>query len=415
MSLRITLVRHGRSTANGAGIWQGQQESPLSDEGQEQARLVAKRLAGRRFDLVVSSDLERARQTATALDRPFETDPEWREMDLGGWEGRPFDEVSRLHPDLLQAIRRGEAIAFGGTGETVADFERRTKAVFDRLAERVGEGSVLVFTHGGVIDAIAGRYLGRRPDKRSYPIVDNTSLNVFEDGGQQPDPRRLRLGVFNDAGHLGFDTGFLGRMAKEGVPIAGFVRHGVTKANKEGRIQGQNCWALDQEGRDQARRLADWYGPVDRVISSPLDRARQTAEAFGLGDLVEPDEAIQEMAFGDWEGLVFTDLDRSGDELAVRVYRGGEDLPRGGSGESFAQVIERMAGFLGRFRADPAQRTLVISHGTAVRALVASVLGRGPEVIETLCVPANTGVTHLAFSAHGPMLADYSVAPHLDH
>ena len=54
--MEITFVRHGQSEANAAGRWQGQSDSPLSEHGQEQARLLAKRLAGRPFDVVLASD-----------------------------------------------------------------------------------------------------------------------------------------------------------------------------------------------------------------------------------------------------------------------------------------------------------------------------------------------------------------------
>lgn len=410
--LRVTLVRHARSVANDASVWQGQHESPLSPEGQVQAKRLADRLAGRSFDLVVASDLGRAQETAAALDRPFDTDPAWREMSLGGWEGKTFEEVSRLHPDLLEALRRGEAISFGGTGETLAEFEQRALAALDRLVERVGEGSVLVVTHGGVIDAVVGRHLGRVPERRSFPIVTNTALTVVEAGGPGSSFPSTRLTTFNDATHLGSVVGYLGRMRDEGVPVAGFVRHGITRANKEGRIQGQSCWGLDEEGRRQASRFAEWYGPVDRVVTSPLRRARETAAA--IAETVEEDPDIREMAFGDWEGLALSDLHEAGDELAARIYRDGEDLPRGGTGESFAQLAYRMRGFLDRFLPQPGRRTLVVTHGGAIRALMAVILERGADLVAGVAVSANTGVTHVAFTDDGPMLADYSLAPHLE-
>jgi glucosyl-3-phosphoglycerate phosphatase len=183
MPLRITLVRHGRSEANEASIWQGQGNSPLSGEGRAQAAALASRLADQPFDLVVASDLERARATAEALGRPVELDPRFREMDLGGWEGRHFEEVAAEHPDLLEAIRSGEAVRFGGTGETTDEFEARCVAALDDLAARVGEGSVLVATHGGVIDALVGTRLGRVPGRRTFPIVTNTSMTVLRGEG----------------------------------------------------------------------------------------------------------------------------------------------------------------------------------------------------------------------------------------
>lgn len=398
--LRITLVRHGQSEANLAQVWQGQGDAALSPEGVEQAKRLAARLAGRDFDLVVASDLARAADTARAVaDHRVELDPAWREMDIGAWEGKTFEEVRRLHPDLLEAIRNGEAVAFGRTGETLADFESRILEALRRLAQRVGEGDVLVVTHGGVIDAVVGSVLGRVAGRRTFPIVANTALTVLEGT-----PDGLRLRRFNDATHVE-------PQPTADLPMAAFVRHGVTSANKEQRIQGQSCWGLDEDGHRQAAALAAWYGPVDRVVSSPLQRALETARAFGVE--VETDDDLKEMGFGAWEGLRYRDLRASSDPLARRIYHDGEDLPRGGSGESFAQLTERVSRFLGRFRPDPGSRTVVVSHGAAIRALVASVCGRS-DVWRRLVTPDNTSVTHIAWSDEGPMLWDFCLAPHLE-
>ncbi len=410
MSLRIILIRHGRSEANEAEIWQGQGDAPLSVEGRRQVGRLAERFRDRSFDLVISSDLQRARDTADALGGKVEEDPEWREIDLGGWEGRTFSEVAAHHPDLLDAIRHGEAMAFGETGETLAEFEQRVLSALDRLVARVGEGQVVVATHGGVIDTIVGRFLGRIPGRRTFPIVTNTSLTTLETGGLRLDQETLRLATFNDSAHLGHDAGFLGRCRSIGTPVLGLLRHGVTAANKEGRVQGSSCWGLDEEGHLQARAVSEWYGPVDHLISSPLDRAQQTAAAFGVP--VETDPDLAEMSFGSWEGKQFSELVAAGDEQLMAVYRDGADLPRGGTGETFAQVLKRMGGYLERVR--PQGRTLAVSHGAAIRALVGVISGRGSEIPDHLGVSRNTGVSHVALGTGGPLLVDYSVAPHLE-
>lgn len=410
MSLRIILIRHGRSQANEAEIWQGQGDAPLSAEGRRQVGRLGERMRPRPLDLVISSDLQRAHDTAAVLGVPVEVDPQWREMDLGGWEGRRFEEVAALHPDLLEAIRRGEAVAFGGTGETIRQFEERVFDALDRLVNRVGEGRVAVVTHGGVIDAIVGRFLGRLPGRRTFPIVTNTALTTLETGGLRLDHETIRLASFNDSAHLGHDAGFLGRVRSEGTPVLGLVRHGVTRANKEGRIQGSSCWGLDEEGHRQAVALAEWYGPVDHVVSSPLTRAMETAAAFGVDFTTDLD--LAEMSFGEWEGERFSDLAAAGDEQLMAVYRDGADLPRGGTGETFAQVLKRMGGFLDRV--SPRGRTLAVSHGAAIRALVGVISGREAEIPDHLGVSHNTGVSHVALTANGPMLIDYSIAPHLE-
>lgn len=410
MTVSITLVRHARSEANEAQIWQGQGDAPLSETGRRQAVQAGRRLARRHFDLVVSSDLVRAHDTARATDHPVETDPVWREMNLGDWEGRTFDEVAQEHPDLLDAIRSGAAVKFGRVGETIEEFEERAMGALHDLARQVGSGSVLVVTHGGLIDVVVGRLLGR-VGRRTFPIVTNTALTELRYESFGDEPARFRLQSFNDATHLGWEEGFLGRMRTEGRPIVGFVRHGVTAANKERRIQGQTCWGLDTEGHDQARSFAARYGSVDRLWTSPIPRARQTAEAIAPPSATA-DEDLMEMGFGTWEGALYDDLIAGGDDAVRRVFVDGEDLPRGGA-ERFVDVAKRMRTFLDRAVRDPGERVLAVSHGAAIKSLVADIHGRGTDINRDVTVSHNTGVTHIVVTDDGPWVADWSVAPHL--
>ncbi len=415
MTFSITLVRHAQSEANAAGIWQGQGDAVLAADGREQARRLGQRLGQRDFDIVIASDLSRTQETAELAGRPAgRLEKSWREMDLGVWEGRTFTEVAERHPDLLEAIRRGEAVSFGETGETIAEFEERVIEAFDRLVDELGgAGHALVFTHGGVIDALAGRFFGRVEGRRTFPITTNTAMTVLA-GDPGRSGGRPRLSSFNDATHLGLDVGAVGRFREDGVPIAGLIRHGVTEANMTGRIQGQQCWGLHADGRKQARLLADWYGPVDRVISSPIQRARETAAVIASANGVAYDDRLMEQSFGDWEGVLTAEMGDEDTEVLRRIYRDGEDLPRGRTGETFAELVARLAGFIGHVAIDPAERTAIVSHGAAIKAAVAHVLGNVVDIQSNLVVSPNTGVTHIAFTDGGPMLMDYAIAPHLE-
>jgi probable phosphoglycerate mutase len=411
----ITLVRHAQSEANAAGVWQGQGDAILAQDGRHQARALEPRLAHRHFDVVISSDLARTQETAELAGRsPDRIEKSWREMDLGAWEGRTFTEVAERHADLLEAIRRGEAVSFGETGETIAEFEERTLEAFGRLVDEVGdEGHALVFTHGGVIDAIVGRYFGRVQGRRTFPITTNTAITAFT-GEPGRSHGRPRISHFNDATHLGHDVGATRRFRDDGIPIAGFVRHGVTEANKTGRIQGQHCWGLHDDGHEQAKRLAAWYGPVDRVISSPIQRARETAAALVPINDVAYDDRLMEQSFGRWEGVLTSEMAHEDLDMLKRIYVDGDDLPRGHTGETFATLVSRLAGFLTEVAVDPGERTAIVSHGAAIKAAVAHVLGSRVDIQSNLAVSRNTGVTHVAFPPSGPMLMDYAIAPHLE-
>src|SRR5690606_11060645 len=85
------------------------------------------------------------------------------------------------------------------------------------------------------------------------------------------------------------------------------VRHGRTPANAQGRLLGRSDAGLDDAGRRQAAATAALLGPVDRVVSSPLERARQTAAAFGMP--IEVDERWIELDYGEWDGRPVRDVE----------------------------------------------------------------------------------------------------------
>jgi probable phosphoglycerate mutase len=125
------------------------------------------------------------------------------------------------------------------------------------------------------------------------------------------------------------------------------LRHGPTDWNAAGRIQGRTDIALSDAGyaRMAAVRLPDaLWGP--RVFSSPLLRARQTAEALALADPVL-DARLMEQNWGRWEGLTRDEIiARDGADCYVRAgaHRGGAFRPPGG--ESTQEVLDRVAAFL---------------------------------------------------------------------
>jgi broad specificity phosphatase PhoE len=153
---RLLLLRHGQSTWNAEGRWQGWADPPLSAEGEAQSRRAAAWLAGEGFTGVVSSDLRRARQTAaivaTELGLPEPpVDARLRERDVGEWSGRSHDEINRLWPGQLEAWRAGQLERPPG-GESQDELTARVMA---GIREWVAvDGVLLVVTHGGVIHTV---------------------------------------------------------------------------------------------------------------------------------------------------------------------------------------------------------------------------------------------------------------------
>ena len=405
---RITFVRHGQSEANRAGIWQGSGSSPLTGEGRSQAARVRERLARREFDIVQSSDLERCRDTAAGAGFAPELDSRWREGDLGEWEGLSMRKVWEEDGEYLRRIRSGEDLPLGRTGETAAEVaERAVSAIDSLLFSRLREGGeALVFTHGGLITGMVRRLLGMSAEGQNLGVPANTGLCQMAFLGE-----RTVLTVYNDSSHLGPLTPWVEWAREEGAAVLELVRHGVTIANLARRVQGQSDWGLHEKGRRQAEALGRWIGPVDFLYTSPLERARDTAGiAFDLA--AQPLDDLMEINMGEWEGEYWEELAAAG---RLDEHRAGRDSPRGGSGETWAELQRRAAKTInGLAVAHPGRRVAVTSHGGTIRAYVAGVLGFGYGELGRLGALGNTSVSQITAGGDRVTLTSYNVAGHLE-
>ena len=154
---RILVWRHGRTDWNATGRFQGHADVPLNEDGVVQAKRSAEALALLRPRAIVSSDLDRASQTAAALSLatgvPVLLDRRLREIDVGTWQGLSRDEILAVDPDLAARFFAGEDVRRSPSGETVGEVGRRAGAALAEIGAAAPDGStVVVCTHG-----VAGR------------------------------------------------------------------------------------------------------------------------------------------------------------------------------------------------------------------------------------------------------------------
>ena len=404
MAIEISLVRHGETEANAAGVWQGSSDSPLSMAGRDQVTRLGQRFEANRFDLVLTSDLGRALQTATVIGGA-EVDERWRELHLGSWEGLTQSEIADRDPDVAAALGSGADIAFGG-GERVSDMVERLIDAFYELADRLADGErALVIGHGGALLTLISVLLGVDTRHRILRLT-NTSVTTIrvQDG-------RPQLATFNDMTHLAGDP----VRADEGSTHVILARHGETVANLEARWQGQTGGSLTERGRDQARRLANVFPSVDALYSSSLTRAVDTARFVADGHRIELRELpdLQEISFGRWERMTRAEVE-SADPSAWAELVSGIDVARGGTGETFGQVQQRMHDAIGAMADHHSGKKIgVISHGGATRAFAARVLGLDFAGRQALGLLDNTAMARVVYSSRGPALASWNLTPHL--
>ncbi len=181
----VILLRHGRTTANAGGVLAGWTPGvQLDDRGQEQARGVAARLAPVPLAAVVSSPLERCRQTAEAVvaDRELtvQTDDRLGEARYGDWTGRPIKEL--VKEPLWKVVQQHPSAAVfpGPEGEGLAQTQVRAVAAVREWNAKLGAGAVwLACSHGDVIKAIVADALGLHLDLFQRIVVDPASISVI--------------------------------------------------------------------------------------------------------------------------------------------------------------------------------------------------------------------------------------------
>ncbi len=184
---RIVMVRHGETAWNAEGRVQGQLDIPLNDLGQAQARAVAAVLGGERFAAIYSSDLSRVTQTAAptaqALGLPVALDAALRERHYGMFETLTYVEVKEKHPAEYARFRDKDLDYDFGTGESLRNFNQRSLACVRGIAARHAGGSVLVFTHGGVLEMVYRHAQNAGLSSVRNFEIPNAAINRVEIGG----------------------------------------------------------------------------------------------------------------------------------------------------------------------------------------------------------------------------------------
>jgi len=166
------------------------------------------------------------------------------------------------------------------------------------------------------------------------------------------------------------------------------LRHGQTPYSVDKRFAGRIDIGLTAEGEAQARAAAARLAKagVDAIVSSPLSRARLTAQAVAsaAGGLpVAVDEGFAETDFGDWDGLTFAEAAaRSQPEVDAWLASTAVAPP---GGESFVTVRSRVLAGLSRvLSAYPGQKVVVVSHVTPMKILLAEALGAPLEAVHRM-------------------------------
>lgn len=182
--MKLCIVRHGETAWNAEGRVQGQLDIPLNAIGEAQARALAQVLGHERFDAVYSSDLRRVRQTAeptaALLRREVILSEKLRERHYGIFQGLLYSEAKVRFAEDFVRFRTKDLDYDFQTGESLRGFAERCLSFFSDLAARENGRSVLVFTHGGVLEVLYRHATGRGLTSPRDFEIPNAAVNRFE-------------------------------------------------------------------------------------------------------------------------------------------------------------------------------------------------------------------------------------------
>lgn len=169
----IWLIRHGETAWSLSGQHTGRTDLPLTANGERRAQEIGRQLAGKRFELVLTSPLQRARETCrlAGYGAVAQIEPDLREWDYGDYEGRTSAQIQETVPDFniwSSPVPHGE---------TIDQVAARARRVIARAT--TAHGDVALFAHGHILRILAACWLGIPPDGGRFFALDTASTGVL--------------------------------------------------------------------------------------------------------------------------------------------------------------------------------------------------------------------------------------------
>lgn len=434
-------MRHGESTYNVERRVQGHlDQSFLTEAGQTGARQVGAALQDLSFAAIYSSPLKRARETAELIRSILNQNngtvaPELqitdnlKEINLPLWEGLTFQEVETNYPEGYQDWRQSphELQMDVPTPDGVKQFYpvpalyEQARQFWREVLPHHPNETILVVAHSGINRCLLNTAIGLEPDAYQALHQSNCGISVLNFAGTFGSP--VQLESVNLTAHLGEPLP-QPRVNQKG-PRFLLVRHGETDWNRQQRFQGQIDVPLNAQGRSQSQQTAAFLENVaiDRAISSPMLRPKETAEIIlqKHPDVsLELDDNLREISHGLWEGKLEAEIEQAfpGELDQWKTAPETVQMPEG---ENLQQVWQRaIAAWTALLDSTPPNlsdrptTTLVVAHDAVNKAILCHLVGQGPEHFWTF-KQGNGSVTVIDYvqgMTHRPLIHALNITSH---
>ncbi|MBB5335020.1 alpha-ribazole phosphatase [Pectinatus brassicae] len=203
MLTKIILIRHGQTTWNIEGRFQGQSDVELMPEGIEQAQKLADSFPLTTLDAVYCSDLKRTRCTAKIIadkfNLPLNTTAQLREMNFGKWEGMFFDDINKKWPNAINNFFADPLSITIPDGETFSQVQNRAIDAIDNIISNNSGNTIAIVAHGAINRTILS-YAANIPFNHIWSVAQsNTAYNIFS---YDDEYKKFYIHTINNTSHL---------------------------------------------------------------------------------------------------------------------------------------------------------------------------------------------------------------------
>ncbi|MEG4074513.1 histidine phosphatase family protein [Microcoleus sp. Pol14C2] len=402
---RIILVRHGKSTYNQERRIQGRlDKSILTEAGRNTALQVGDTLSSIAFDAAYTSPLQRAKETAeiilSRLTNPPQLQPtdNLMEIDLPLWEGMLRQDAIDKFPEAYQQWQKQPdkfSMKLPSADGEIEHFPvlaifANARHFWQELLSRHQDGTILVVGHNGINRALIATASEITPDYYQSIQQSNCGISVINFGpspvtndklGEQKKKVAIQLESVNLTSH----TGEIFPKPRDGHqgPRLLLVRHGETDWNKAGKFQGQIDVPLNDNGREQSRRAAEFLKDVklDFAIGSSMLRPKETAEIilkYHGGLQLELRDDLREISHGLWEGKFESEIEESYPGL-LEEWKTSPEKVQMPEGENLQQVWHRAIAAWREIVQSVSGTGIVVAHDAINKAILCHLFGLEPE------------------------------------
>ncbi len=398
MTTRVIIVRHGQSNYNAQKRIQGRNdESVLTEKGRQDAQTVGKTLSSLAIDAIYCSPLQRAKTTAEIIQNSFTQPPtlspdeQLKEVDLPLWEKLPKQEVAEKFTDEYKCWKKKphefKMVISTAEGEKdhfpVLSLYKPAEEFWQKLLKNHQNKTILIVAHNGINRCLIMSAIGVPPSHYHRIQQSNCCINVLNFTGGWGDT--VQLESLNQTSHLGIPIP--PPRSQDNALRLLFIRHGETQWNRESRFQGIRDIPLNENGKSQGQKAAEFLKDVgiDFGVSSPLLRPKETAEIilqYHPNITLDLREPLTEICHGLWEGKLESEIEADFPGM-LQQWKDAPETVQMPEGETLQQVWDRAVACWQQIVKNYNEATnpktgIVVAHDAINKVILCQLLGLQP-------------------------------------